>query len=47
MTPGGFRTWARRRTITSARYRPTGRAGHPEALWDPADITDAVRGQAA
>ncbi len=47
-TPAGFRGWARRRGIIPAAYQPTGRAGHPEALWGPADIAGAVRrGQGA
>ncbi|MDG9703790.1 hypothetical protein [Streptomyces sp. DH37] len=44
-TAAAFRAWARRHSITHAARRPTGGPGHPEALWDLADITDAIRRQ--
>ncbi|MET9086149.1 hypothetical protein ABZX77_30460 [Streptomyces sp. NPDC004237] len=42
-TPRQFRDWARRRSIAPAGSRPNPVRGQALALWDLADITDAVR----
>ncbi|WP_416978672.1 hypothetical protein [Streptomyces sp. T028] len=43
-TPKQFRDWARRRELRPAAFeRPPGRRGQALALWDLADIGDAVR----
>ena len=47
MTPKQFRDWARRRTLAPASSRPNPSRGQALALWDLADIADAVRRQAA
>lgn len=47
MTPKQFRDWARRRTLAPAGSRPNPSRGQALALWDLADIADAVRPQAA
>lgn len=41
-TPGHFRTWAARHDITPAGYRPNPNRGQAIALWDLADIADAL-----
>ncbi|MCX3059558.1 hypothetical protein [Streptomyces beihaiensis] len=43
MSPKQFRDWARRRTLTPAGFRPNPNRGQALALWDLADIADAVR----
>ncbi|MFF7966746.1 hypothetical protein ACFZC3_15440 [Streptomyces sp. NPDC007903] len=43
LTPKKFRDWARRRALTPASTRPNPSRGQALALWDLADITDAVR----
>jgi hypothetical protein len=43
MQPKQFRDWARRRRITPAGSRPNPNRGQALALWDLADIADAVR----
>ncbi|GHA01401.1 hypothetical protein ACFOOM_12185 [Streptomyces echinoruber] len=45
MEPKQFRDWARRRCITPAGSRPNPSRGQALALWDLADIADAVRRQ--
>ncbi|MFJ6841361.1 hypothetical protein ACIQRE_01680 [Streptomyces griseoluteus] len=45
LTPKQFRDWARRRALTPAATRPNPSRGQALALWDLADITDAVRGR--
>jgi hypothetical protein len=47
MKPPAFREWARRRGLRAAGQRPTGGPGRPPALWDLADIADALRDTAA
>ena len=47
MQPKKFRDWARRRSITPAGSRPNPSRGQALALWDLADIVDAVRQSAA
>ncbi|MFI5793814.1 hypothetical protein [Streptomyces sp. NPDC051677] len=42
--PQQFRAWARRRGVAPAGFRPNPVRGQPLALWDLADIGDAVRG---
>ncbi|MEV7871492.1 hypothetical protein AB0P17_36580 [Streptomyces sp. NPDC088124] len=45
MKPAPFREWARRRGITPTGGRRTsGGPGPGQALWDLADVQDAVRG---
>lgn len=44
-TPKQFRDWARRRALTPAGTRPNPARGQALALWDLADITDAIRSQ--
>jgi hypothetical protein len=41
-SPAAFKMWANRRGIRPAGYRTTGERGRPQALWDLADITDAI-----
>lgn len=43
MTAAQFRSWARRRSIAPAGSRPNPSRGQALALWDLADIADAVR----
>lgn len=44
MKPKQFRDWARRRAVRPAAFeRPSGRRGQALAMWDLADLTDAVR----
>ncbi|MFJ2178905.1 hypothetical protein ACIOHE_39180 [Streptomyces sp. NPDC087851] len=44
MNPAAYREWARRRGITSTGgRRPSGGPGPGQALWDLADVQDAVR----
>jgi hypothetical protein len=45
LTPKQFRDWARRRALTPAGSRANPARGQALALWDLADITDAVRRQ--
>ncbi|MEV7684481.1 hypothetical protein [Streptomyces bungoensis] len=45
MQPKQFRDWARRRTLAPAGSRPNPSRGQALALWDLADIADAVRHQ--
>ncbi|MGW0993517.1 hypothetical protein ACWD5V_09440 [Streptomyces sp. NPDC002523] len=45
MDPKRFRDWARRRAITPAGSKPNPSRGQALALWDLADITDAMRRQ--
>lgn len=40
--PSSFRTWAARHSITAADYQPNPRCGQPIALWDLADIAQAL-----
>ncbi|WP_406171203.1 hypothetical protein [Streptomyces sp. NBC_00996] len=41
-----FRSWAARRGVTPvAHYRPPGKRGQATAMWDLADLTDAMREQ--
>ncbi|MCM1972312.1 hypothetical protein [Streptomyces sp. G1] len=47
MTPKQFRDWARRRHITPVDTMPNPRRGQRLALWDLADISDAVRADEA
>ncbi|MFD1656982.1 hypothetical protein ACFSL4_01710 [Streptomyces caeni] len=47
MTAKQFRDWARRRALAPAGSRPNPARGQALALWDLADIADAVRRQAA
>lgn len=37
-----FRKWAERRGVRAKAYKATGTRGRPAALWDLADITDAM-----
>ncbi|MFI9585391.1 hypothetical protein ACIHCQ_26845 [Streptomyces sp. NPDC052236] len=41
--PGAFRAWATRNGVTPSGHRPNGGPGQPVALWDLADIADALR----
>ncbi|MFJ2004799.1 hypothetical protein [Streptomyces chartreusis] len=43
LTPKQYRDWARRRSITPADSIPNPVRGQRLALWDLADIADAVR----
>ncbi|MFI5973524.1 hypothetical protein [Streptomyces sp. NPDC051452] len=43
MDPKQFRGWARRRGIAPAGSRPNPSRGQALALWDLADINDALR----
>lgn len=43
MTAKRFHGWARRRSLTPAGSRPNPVRGQALALWDLADIADAVR----
>lgn len=43
MDAKGFRDWARRRALRPAGFRPNPNRGQALALWDLADIADAVR----
>ncbi|MCQ9178481.1 hypothetical protein KMT30_05440 [Streptomyces sp. IBSBF 2953] len=43
MQPRQFRDWARRRALVSAGSRPNPVRGQALALWDLADIAEAVR----
>ncbi|WP_329214820.1 hypothetical protein OG352_05255 [Streptomyces sp. NBC_01485] len=43
MQPGQFRDWARRRALAPADSRPNPVRGQALALWDLADIAEAVR----
>jgi len=45
MEPKRFRDWARRRALAPAGSRPNPSRGQALALWDLADIADAVRHQ--
>lgn len=45
LTAKQFRDWARRRALHPAGSRPNPARGQALALWDLADITDAVRHQ--
>jgi hypothetical protein len=48
MKPASFRSWARRHGITAATYqRPAGTTGQAPALWDLADLAQALRARAA
>lgn len=44
-TPKQFRDWARRRHLTPAGSIPNPSRGQRLALWDLADISDAVHAQ--
>ncbi|MFF9310094.1 hypothetical protein ACF1BS_04200 [Streptomyces sp. NPDC014748] len=43
MNPKQFRDWARRRALRPTDSRPNPSRGQALALWDLADIADAVR----
>lgn len=43
MQPKQFRDWARRRAVAPAGSRPNPARGQALALWDLADIADALR----
>lgn len=45
MKPGQFRAWASRRHLTPAGSRPNRARGQALALWDLADIADALRSE--
>jgi hypothetical protein len=48
MKPASFRSWARRHGVTAAAYqRPPGATGQAPALWDLADLTQALSVRAA
>lgn len=43
MKPNSFRSWARRHGVTAAAYRRApGTTGQATALWDLADLADAL-----
>ncbi|MET9158275.1 hypothetical protein ABZX56_11155 [Streptomyces parvulus] len=42
-SPAQFRAWARRRALTPAATMPNPSRGQALALWDLADITDALQ----
>lgn len=43
MQPKQFRGWARRHSVEPADFRPNPNRGQALALWDLADIADALR----
>lgn len=47
MKPAAFRKWAMRNNVRPVTYRAIGNPGQPPALWDLADIAEAVRAKAA
>lgn len=47
LTPRQYRDWARRRSINPADSIPNPSRGQRLALWDLADVADAVRAQEA
>ncbi|MFJ2719380.1 hypothetical protein [Streptomyces sp. NPDC087437] len=48
MKPASFRSWARRHGVTAATYQRTpGTTGQAPALWDLADLTEAMRAKNA
>lgn len=44
-TPKQFRDWARRRALAPVGTRPNPSRGQALALWDLADIAEAIRSQ--
>ncbi|MFI1767507.1 hypothetical protein ACH41H_36420 [Streptomyces sp. NPDC020800] len=46
MQPKQFRDWARRRAVVPAGFRPNPNRGQALALWDLADVADALRSAA-
>jgi hypothetical protein len=47
MKPAAFRKWAMRNSVRAVAYRTTGKPGQPPALWDLADLADAVHANSA